>query len=177
MNAVLGISRLLADTNLSLEQQQYVTMITNSGHLLLTIINDILDFSKIEAGQLRLSRGAHNVNDVIETAVMLTYEMAQSKGLHLSWFVDPSIPPSLLVDSTRLQQILLNLLSNGAVKSKHQLKEEDQFHSLNNPFCIYLNLLSMLSYACVCVHVFVFPYLFSHQVQSLFWLCQSQCDW
>jgi signal transduction histidine kinase len=48
LNAVLGIGRLLADTPLSLEQQQYVTMISNSGHLLLTIINDILDYSKIE---------------------------------------------------------------------------------------------------------------------------------
>jgi len=50
MNAVLGVGRLLADTPLSLEQQQYVAMITNSGQLLLTIINDILDYSKIEVG-------------------------------------------------------------------------------------------------------------------------------
>jgi GAF domain-containing protein len=50
MNAVLGIGRLLADTPLSLEQQQYVAMMNNSGHLLLTIINDILDYSKIEVG-------------------------------------------------------------------------------------------------------------------------------
>ena len=55
MNAVLGVGRLLADTNLSLEQQQYVSMIQNSGSLLLTIINDILDFSKLEAGQLKVS--------------------------------------------------------------------------------------------------------------------------
>ena len=48
MNAVLGVGRLLSDTALSLEQQQLVAMITNSGQLLLTIINDILDYSKIE---------------------------------------------------------------------------------------------------------------------------------
>ena len=112
MNAVLGISRLLADTNLSLEQQQYVTMIMNSGHLLLTIINDILDFSKIEAGQLKLSRSPHNLADIIESAILLCYEMSTSKGLYLSWFIDPNIPAVLLIDSTRLQQILLNLLSN-----------------------------------------------------------------
>jgi signal transduction histidine kinase len=51
MNAVLGVGRLLSDTALSLEQQQLVAMITNSGQLLLTIINDILDYSKIEVRQ------------------------------------------------------------------------------------------------------------------------------
>ena len=112
MNAVLGIGRLLADTNLTLEQQQYVQMINNSGHLLLTIINDILDFSKIEAGQLALNFSPHNISDVVESAALLCYEMAASKDLRLSWFVEPSLPPSLMIDSTRLQQILLNLLSN-----------------------------------------------------------------
>ena len=47
MNAVLGLSRLLSTTSLSLEQQQYVSMIANSGQLLLTIINDILDYSSV----------------------------------------------------------------------------------------------------------------------------------
>jgi len=51
MNAVLGVGRLLSDTALTLEQQQLVAMITNSGQLLLTIINDILDYSKIEVRQ------------------------------------------------------------------------------------------------------------------------------
>jgi two-component system sensor histidine kinase/response regulator len=112
MNAVIGVGRLLADTRLSLEQQQYVSMISDSGHLLLTIINDILDYSKIEAGQLTLNLGSHNMCDVVEASVLLCYDMATSKGLTLSWFVDPALPPSLLLDSTRLQQILLNLLSN-----------------------------------------------------------------
>jgi signal transduction histidine kinase len=56
MNAVLGVGRLLADTPLSLEQQQLVAMITNSGQLLLTIINDILDYSKIEVRSSTSSR-------------------------------------------------------------------------------------------------------------------------
>jgi len=119
MNAVLGIVRLLADTKLDLEQQEYVQMIFNSGHLLLTIINDILDYSKIEAGQLTFSYQPHNICDVTETAVMLCYDMAVSKGLLLSWLIDPALPPLLLIDATRLQQILLNLLSN-AIKFTKQ---------------------------------------------------------
>ncbi len=112
MNAVIGIGRLLSETPLSLEQRQYVQMINDSGHLLLTIINDILDYSKIEAGHLKLNMCSHNVGDVVEAAVMLTYDMATSKGLSLSWYVEPSLPAALMLDSTRLQQILLNLLSN-----------------------------------------------------------------
>jgi signal transduction histidine kinase len=112
MNAVLGVGRLLADTPLSLEQQQLVQMITNSGQLLLTIINDILDYSKIDAGRLTLNFGSHNINEVLESAALLCYDMAASKGLELSWFVDPSLPPALLLDATRLQQVLLNLMSN-----------------------------------------------------------------
>jgi signal transduction histidine kinase len=113
MNAVMGVTRLLIDTPLSLEQQQYVSMISNSGHLLLTIINDILDYSKIEAGQLKLNPTPHSVLEVVESAVMLCYDMAVSKGLTCCWTIDPNLPPALLIDSARVQQILLNLLSNG----------------------------------------------------------------
>jgi len=110
---VIGIGRLLSDTNLTPEQAQYVQMINSSGHLLLTIINDILDFSKIEAGLLSLNFAPHNVADVLESACMLCYDLAMRKSLTLSWHVDPSLPPWLLLDSAHLQQILLNLLSNG----------------------------------------------------------------
>ena len=61
--------------------------------------------SKIEAGQLSLHFHSHNVCDVVESAAMLCYELAVSKGLELSWFVDPSLPPALLLDATRLQQV------------------------------------------------------------------------
>jgi signal transduction histidine kinase len=66
--------------------------------------SQILDFSKIEAGQLSLLRSVQNVAEVVETAVFLVHELAVSKGLVLSWVVDPLIPSALLVDSTRLQQ-------------------------------------------------------------------------
>jgi signal transduction histidine kinase len=145
MNAVLGGGRLLAETQLNLEQQSLVQMMTNSGSLLLTIINDILDFSKMEAGQLELHRSPHNLSEVVESALEMIHEAAAKKALALVWFVDPAMPPTvsclrsnvivvrslhfvfvlssavccdcdrflqLLVDATRFQQILLNLLSN-----------------------------------------------------------------
>jgi len=112
MNAVIGIGRLLSDTQLSLEQQQYVQMINHSGHLLLTIINDILELSKLEHSGVSLNFSSHNPSDVVESAALMCYEMAVSKGLTLSWSIEPSLPPRLFIDATRLQQILLNLLSN-----------------------------------------------------------------
>ena len=80
--------------------------------LFVVVSDDILDYSKIEAGHLTLSPSPHNVADVVETAVMLCFEMATSKGLTCSWFIDPNLAPSLIVDASRLQQIMLNLLSN-----------------------------------------------------------------
>jgi hypothetical protein len=68
----------------------------------------LLFISCSQAGQLKLNYGRQNVCDVVEAAAMLCYDMAVSKGLALSWFVDPSLPPALMLDATRLQQILLN---------------------------------------------------------------------
>ena len=112
MNAVLGLSRLLADTELSAEQSQYLSMITSSGELLLSIINDILDFSKIESQKLELEHRDFSLLDCVENAVQLCYDMAGKKGLDLTYLVDPRCPAVLMGDVTRLQQIILNLLSN-----------------------------------------------------------------
>ena len=67
---------------------------------------------KIEAGQLQLHYAAANIGDVVDTSLMLCYELAVTKGISLTWHVDPSLPREILIDPTRLQQILLNLLSN-----------------------------------------------------------------
>ena len=113
LNAVLGVARMLQSTSLSSEQEQYVNIIANSGHLLLTIINDILDYSKIEAGCLSLTPVSTRLSDAIETAIHLCQPSAAAKGLDLSYWIQPSAPSHYLIDAVRLQQILLNLLSNG----------------------------------------------------------------
>ena len=72
------------------------------------------------------------MNEVVESAALLCYDMAASKGLELSWFVDPSLPPSLLLDATRLQQVLLNELSN-AIKVRQcgvQVDESGRLQSM-----------------------------------------------
>jgi len=110
---VLGLSRLLLSTELSVEQEQYLLMIANSSHLLLTIINDILDYSKIEAGSLHLDLVSTPLLEALETAIMLCEDAAASSGLDLIYEVQPDACATFALDATRLQQIVLNLLSNG----------------------------------------------------------------
>ena len=112
MNAVLGLSRLLQDTELSAEQQSYLTMIANSGKLLLTIINDVLDFSRIETNNLELEYRRFALLDCVENATHLCFDMALNKQLDMALHTSRTTPSHVYGDSSRLQQILLNLLSN-----------------------------------------------------------------
>lgn len=114
MNGVIGMTSLLADTDLSDEQLEYVQTIRGSGQSLLSVINDILDFSKIEAGGATLESVPFDAIELIETTLQEISQQAASKGIELLQFVAEDIP-SLRGDAGRVHQVLLNLLSN-AVK-------------------------------------------------------------
>ncbi|MEO6349619.1 MAG: GAF domain-containing protein, partial [Candidatus Limnocylindrales bacterium] len=115
MNAIIGMSGLLADTQLTVEQLDYADTIRSSGDALLTIINDILDFSKIEAGRVDLESVPFSVSECIEGALDVIAPTAASKGVELAYELKTDLPPAVVGDFGRLRQILLNLLSN-AVK-------------------------------------------------------------
>ena len=119
MNAIVGMAEILQGTTLDPEQRDSVQIINDSGEALLTLINDILDFSKIEAGHVELDPHPFNLTTVVESAVDVLALRAQEKGLRLSSFVDPSIPDTLVGDSSRLRQILVNLLSNAVKFTAH----------------------------------------------------------
>ncbi len=113
MNGVIGMTSLLLDTPLSEQQKDWVETIRISGDSLLTIINDILDFSKIESGKLDLEFHPFDLRNCIEDALKLLSTSAIKKGLELTCHIDPKCPYSILGESTRIRQILVNLIGNG----------------------------------------------------------------
>ncbi len=115
MNAVIGMTRLLLETHLSPEQQDYAETIRISSDSLLTLIDDILDFSRIEAGKLQLKYYPFNLRDCIEEALDLVAPKAAEKELNLAYWIEEHVPADVVGDIVRLRQVLVNLLSN-AVK-------------------------------------------------------------
>ncbi len=115
MNAILGFANLLKTRNRDPDSKEFVDAIWQSGQNLLTIINDLLDLSKIEAGMMRMESVPFNIREVIRTVQTMFAETISEKGLHFSAVVDDSIPGVLSGDSTRLTQILANVVGN-AVK-------------------------------------------------------------
>ncbi len=115
LNALIGIPQLLARTELTPEQHEYVETMRATGSALLAIVNDILDISKIEAGRMEIVSGPVDMARLLAEVVHLMSGPATEKGLALTWSLDPDLPLVLETDPFRLRQILLNLLSN-AVK-------------------------------------------------------------
>ena len=115
MNAILGFCHLVARTDLSDKQRDYVTKINNSANSLLRLINDILDFSKNEAGKLTLEAHPFDMRAAVAGQVQLVHADAEAKDVRLITQIDGQVPSTLLGDELRFNQVLLNLLSN-AVK-------------------------------------------------------------
>ena len=119
LNGVIGISSLLLDTQLSARQRDYVETIRASGDSLLGIINDVLDFSKIEAGKLVVDKVEFELHQCIEDSIKFVAVKAHEKKLDIAYNIGPGVPWVVHGDRMRIQQILVNLVSN-AVKFTHK---------------------------------------------------------
>ena len=119
MNGVIGMTGLLLDTDLSVEQRDYADTVRKSGEALLTVINDILDFSKIEAGGLVIESCAFDLRQVIEEVAEMLQPKAEENGNELIVQYPPSLPRLFLGDAGRIRQVVTNLVANG-VKFTHK---------------------------------------------------------
>ena len=115
LNAIIGMTSLMLRSPLNTAQNEYAEVIRASGEHLLNLIGDVLDFSKIEAGAVRVERAPFNVRECIQAAIDIASVRAVAKGLALVSHVAPEVPHWVIGDSSRLRQILINLLAN-AVK-------------------------------------------------------------
>jgi PAS domain S-box-containing protein len=112
MNAILGFSQLLHEQIQEPRQQTQLQTIINSGKALLHLINDILDLSKIEAGKLEIHLCTTNLKQMLKDTHALLALSFEQKGLSFQVSLESELPDWLELDGTRVQQILLNLLSN-----------------------------------------------------------------
>ena len=115
MNGVLGMTEILLDTSLTLDQRKSLQIIRSSGESLLAVLNDILDISKIESGHLELEEVSFDLNEEILGAVALFSHAALGRGSELKVDLRPGVPRGVRGDPTRIRQVLSNLVGN-AVK-------------------------------------------------------------
>ena len=112
LNGVIGMTDLALDSQPETEQREYLETIKSSADSLLSVINDILDFSKIEAGKMELELIDFNLRDCLEEAMRPLALRADSKGIELLCEIAPDVPEMFEGDSSRLRQVILNLVSN-----------------------------------------------------------------
>ncbi len=115
MNAILGYSRLLTKLVADPKQNEYLEIVQSSGRNLLALINDILDLSKIESGKLSLVYRPMNPHQIFDEIKNIFKIKTEEKNIEFVIDIDSDIPSGLLLDETRLRQILFNVVGN-AVK-------------------------------------------------------------
>jgi PAS domain S-box-containing protein len=132
MNAIIGFTKVLLKTDLNRKQQEYLSAIEISGDTLIVLINDILDLAKVDAGKMIFEKSAFKVTSSISAMLHLLEPKIIEKNLTLVKEYDPKIPEMVLGDSIRLNQIILNLVSNsvkftpkGKIKVSVKLIEEE----------------------------------------------------
>ncbi|ESS66708.1 virulence sensor protein BvgS [Methyloglobulus morosus KoM1] len=119
LNAIIGFTELLNEQIKDTKLKSFVKTIQTAGHSLLVLINDILDLSKIEAGKMRIEKRVCNPHGLFNELGQIFMMKMREKNLDFILDIDPKIPENLVLDATRLRQILFNLIGN-AVKFTEQ---------------------------------------------------------
>jgi signal transduction histidine kinase len=112
LNGIIGMTTLTLLSELTDEQKENLNIIKMSGDLLLRIIDNILDFSKIEAGKMLIEETEFDLRELVRKNMEMQSVRAEEKGLRLQYRIREDIPPLLIGDPHRIQQVLLNLVGN-----------------------------------------------------------------
>jgi len=128
LNGIVGMTDLALETELTSEQREYLDTVKLSSDSLLGVINDILDFSKIEAGRLDIEAQDFPLRDSLEATMKTLALRADEKGLELLCEIAPEVPEIVRGDSTRIRQVVVNLVGN-AIKFTRQGEVELKVHA------------------------------------------------
>jgi signal transduction histidine kinase/CheY-like chemotaxis protein len=115
LNVIVGIADLMHERPLDPETQNEIDVLKKSSGMLLEIVNDILDYSRLESGQVTLSQEPFDLREAIESVAAMIEPLANAKNLALGVQISSEVPQTIVGDSQRLKQALLNL-ANNAVK-------------------------------------------------------------
>jgi signal transduction histidine kinase/DNA-binding response OmpR family regulator len=132
LNAVIGLTTIVLDSQLSERQRECLDTVRTSAQSLLTILNDILDFSAIDAGSLRLCQETSTLRPLLEEVIDLCAPQAHERALELTLIIADGVPERIETDALRLRQILLNLVNN-AVKFTQQGEVELSVIGVHEP--------------------------------------------
>lgn len=138
MNGIIGMSQMLAETNLNTTQKDYLNTIMESSETLLSLINDVLDLSKFESGKILIREKSVNLSDIRSRVINQFAIQAKTKNLELTFHLSDQLPGYILTDETRLLQVLMNLVSN-AIKFTYTGKvsiEASLLHEKNEELII-----------------------------------------
>ena len=115
LNSMLGSIEILNCQNLenlTSDQQDLLETMSNCGEILLNLINNVLDITKLQSGNLDLAPGPTDVRAAILKLINVTKQLALSKGLTIEFIASENLPKQIMTDSSRLNQVLINLISN-----------------------------------------------------------------
>ena len=134
MNGIIGMVEMLAETELSAEQQEYVDNIKVSNEHLLAIINGILDLSKVESGKMTIDSIPMNISSLCNEVVSLFAVKARQRGLTLDYHYTEALSPYIKGDPVRIKQIMVNLVNNAIKFTREGGRVTiDVKHMENNP--------------------------------------------